>query len=193
MAFGQLGRMAALIGCVSCIAFSVPASASTVTTCPTGGSGVTISITTSVAATCGPSGNGNTLNGGASDPNVMAGLTTLDTTSSVGILTLTMTGTNSGTFSFTTTGYDNFALGFQTSAAAPKPDYFTFNLADGVTSGTWSISDSGTSLTLGLLYGDDPPTEAPLPGALPLFASGLGAMGLLLGRRKRKAAASAAA
>jgi hypothetical protein len=36
----------------------------------------------------------------------------------------------------------------------------------------------------------DPPTAVtPLPGALPLFATGLGALGLLGWRRKRKAAA----
>jgi hypothetical protein len=31
------------------------------------------------------------------------------------------------------------------------------------------------------------PSEVPLPGALPLFATGLGALGLLGWRRKRKA------
>jgi hypothetical protein len=37
------------------------------------------------------------------------------------------------------------------------------------------------------------PTATPLPAALPLFASGLGVMGLLGWRRKRKTAAQAAA
>jgi hypothetical protein len=36
------------------------------------------------------------------------------------------------------------------------------------------------------------PTETPVPGALPLFASGVGALGLLRWRRKRKAATPAA-
>jgi hypothetical protein len=34
-----------------------------------------------------------------------------------------------------------------------------------------------------------PPSETPLPAALPLFATGLGALGLLGWRRKRKAQA----
>jgi hypothetical protein len=37
------------------------------------------------------------------------------------------------------------------------------------------------------------PTSTPLPGTLPLLASGLGAVGLLEWRRKRKIAASVAA
>ncbi len=36
------------------------------------------------------------------------------------------------------------------------------------------------------------PSEVPLPATLPLFASGLGAFGLLRWRKKRKAAAAAA-
>jgi len=35
----------------------------------------------------------------------------------------------------------------------------------------------------------DPPIATPLPGALPLFATGLGVLGLLGWRRKRKVAA----
>ena len=37
-----------------------------------------------------------------------------------------------------------------------------------------------------------PVSEVPLPAALPLFATGLGALGLLGWRRKKKAAARAA-
>lgn len=39
----------------------------------------------------------------------------------------------------------------------------------------------------------DPPAATPLPAAFPLFATGLGAMGLLAWRRKRKAQADCAA
>ena len=46
-----------------------------------------------------------------------------------------------------------------------------------------------TGQTITLQFG--PSVVVPLPGALPLFATGLGAMGLLGWRRKRKAQAVA--
>jgi hypothetical protein len=54
--------------------------------------------------------------------------------------------------------------------------------------GRWQ--SDGTGLTLDYLY--TPTAAVPLPGALPLFATGLGALGLLGWRRKRKAAALSA-
>jgi hypothetical protein len=48
------------------------------------------------------------------------------------------------------------------------------------------FADTDTGLNL---LGDNPPT--PLPAALPLFATGLGALGLLGWRKKRKAQAGA--
>jgi hypothetical protein len=48
-------------------------------------------------------------------------------------------------------------------------------------------------LSEGIGNGASTPGETPLPAALPLFASGLGAMGLLGWRRKRKSAAAHAA
>ncbi len=60
-----------------------------------------------------------------------------------------------------------------------------FNLDSGVTA-----NDPGTFLVNNQFL---PPTNAtPLPAALPLFATGLGALGLLGWRRKRKNAAIAA-
>ena len=52
---------------------------------------------------------------------------------------------------------------------------------------------TGWGGSLDITYNFDPstPAETPLPAALPLFATGLGALGLLGWRRKRKAAAAA--
>jgi hypothetical protein len=62
--------------------------------------------------------------------------------------------------------------------------------AYGTGSAVWYSQDSfGDTLT-----GSGSATitsETPLPGALPLFASGLGALGMLAKRRKRKAALAA--
>lgn len=58
----------------------------------------------------------------------------------------------------------------------------TFYLSLSQPSGYWNPGDSG-SLTV---------AQTPLPAALPLFASGLGAMGLFGWRRKRKKAAAMA-
>jgi len=73
------------------------------------------------------------------------------------------------TFSFTGTGSDALTIEAQTNP------------------GEWYADDvSVTGAAVGT-------SAAPLPAALPLFASGLGAMGLLGWRRKRKNAAALAA
>ena len=55
---------------------------------------------------------------------------------------------------------------------------------------TIAWNDAGSAQRTAL---DDPIAPVPLPAALPLFVSGLGVMGLLAWRRKRKAALQAAA
>jgi PEP-CTERM motif len=62
---------------------------------------------------------------------------------------------------------------------------FAADVFSGNTSSTGVIGFTRTS-------GEGPP-PVPLPGALPLFASGLGALGLLGWRRKREKAAAIAA
>jgi hypothetical protein len=52
------------------------------------------------------------------------------------------------------------------------------------------LSDFAEVLTRGNWIATTVPSATPLPGALPLFATGLGALGLLGWRRKRKAVAS---
>ena len=51
----------------------------------------------------------------------------------------------------------------------------------------------GTPILLGITAADITPSSTPLPGTLPFFASGLGALGLFGWRRKRKNAAALAA
>ena len=54
------------------------------------------------------------------------------------------------------------------------------------------LSSTGNSFEFANLDAWDPPIATPLPGALPLFATGLGALGLLGWRRKRAAVAPTA-
>jgi hypothetical protein len=71
---------------------------------------------------------------------------------------------------------------------------FGFNLPDG----TIHVQDSSFNSIFGpvtqpfQIATEEVVSTAPLPGALPLFATGLGALGLLGWRRKRKATALAA-
>jgi hypothetical protein len=70
------------------------------------------------------------------------------------------------------------APGYDNSAVAIVDPYFDLSgLPDGV---TFEISNG---------IGNALPSATPIPAALPLFASGLGALGLLGWRRKKKAAA----
>jgi hypothetical protein len=48
-------------------------------------------------------------------------------------------------------------------------------------------------MTFTQFYSDVPPNRSPIPAALPLFVTGLGALGMLGWRRKRKNAAALAA
>jgi hypothetical protein len=76
------------------------------------------------------------------------------------------------------------------TSGSPLSDTMTFDdttLAGlGLTPGTYTYSWGATDPTFTIEIG-----ATPLPAALPLFASGLGALGLLGWRRKRKAQAAA--
>jgi hypothetical protein len=155
------------------------------------GGDVMVTLTTSTAGTCNAVGNGNNLNG-VNDPVNVAGYLTLDTTSTSGLVALAFTLGNSGTFSFLASAlYTDYVLGIQTTAAAPKPDYFAFNLPTGVVSGSYSINNTRTSATGAVLYGHLVTSASPVPG--PLVGAGLPGLvmalgGLLAWRRRRLAA-----
>jgi hypothetical protein len=95
----------------------------------------------------------------------------------------------------------SITIPYQSGPGAPVYVINNVNLAAGTYAldtylGTCAItscsgSGSSTDPQYQVLF-TDPPTTTPLPAALPLFAGGLGVIGFLAGRRKRKAAAVAA-
>ena len=185
-----VGRAAAIMmaAVVSTVGATV-AHAATIT-CPTGGSGVSITLDTSTSATCSLSGNGSGITGTNDVINNLApGYLTLDTTASSGLASLSLSGTSSGTFSFIASGYIDFILGFQTASAQPKPDYFSFILPAGVSSGNWAVNNGGGGVQLAVLYGHQ---VAPVPG--PVVGAGLPGLVLASGgflgwwRRRQKTA-----
>jgi hypothetical protein len=95
------------------------------------------------------------------------------------------TGLNATTGSFSPgTGYSSLELLIQTPTGQPHPDQFDIIFPD-VASFTWTLLNGGDGkVTEAALYGT-PVSYTPLPGALPLFATGLSALGLLGWRRKK--------
>jgi hypothetical protein len=92
--------------------------------------------------------------------------------------------TESGTLSTTPTDI-NFA-GLSSSPFDAFIGVGTFPLVFSYTADCGTSCDAGWSGDLKLIYVFDPVSQTPLPSGLPLFASGLGALGLLGWRRKRK-------
>jgi hypothetical protein len=156
------------------------------------GGDVKVTLTTSTPGTCNSIGNGNNLNG-VNDPVNTAGYLTLDTTSTSGLVALAFTLGNSGAFSFVASSlYTDYVLGIQTSQSDPKPDYFAFNLPNGVVSGSYSINDADTRATRAVLYGHSAISASPVPG--PIVGAGLPGLvmalgGLIAWRRRRIATA----
>lgn len=159
------------------------------------GAPVTITFTSSTAGSCNATGNGNVLNGNGNDPLNQAGYITLDTTSSLGLVPLTIQLGSSGAFSFTASAfYTDYVLGIQTQLKSDKPDYFSFNLPVGVFSGSYLIKNSTDVATGAVLYGHAVTSASPVPG--PIVGAGLPGIAMAIGgivawRRRRKQAAAA--
>jgi hypothetical protein len=115
---------------------------------------------------------------------------------------ITVTGFDAGTYTYLANSGGVHASGFEFAVSSTSSsDAFDlyFNYFDGIsndpinnayygTEGNVSASNIDSSVT-----GYATPNATPLPATLPLFAGGLGMIGLLSGRRKRKNAAALAA
>jgi hypothetical protein len=125
-----------------------------------------------------------------------------------GTVTPTQFSFSNGLFSVGNSNSSFYAFDIQTSAAGA---IISWSISLRASGGPWtgmiqttSSGDSTSSLGPTTLISasnsgapsmwsvTDPPATTPLPAALPLFAGGLGTLGLLGWRRKRKAAALAA-
>jgi hypothetical protein len=108
----------------------------------------------------------------------------------------TITSSTPGVYLFP--GEDNFTTGltgtittwaFEMNIAGPAPQSFIATTNGDDAAG----SNSGGAFVLALGQWTNPTAATPLPAALPLFATGLGGLGLFGWRRKRKNAAALAA
>jgi len=163
------------------LGWSASASAATVN-CP--GTLVTtdreFTLDTAVASTCYQFGTGN-LNGNGDVINGLGWVTldkSDDTTTGThdGWLSITGSGTNSGTFTINPlawTTYGSLALAFKAGEGQLDPDWAVFTLAFGTVTGNWSISGS-QSLSHANLYGSGSPTiPTPEPTSMVLLGTGL--------------------
>jgi hypothetical protein len=160
---------------------AVEASASTVA-CPSSGTGDSISLNITSLTSC------STANGNAAfSPTSGYSLITANSFSPE---------VTSGSFS-PGSNFTSLELFIQSDTGTPHPDQFVM-IFPGVSSFTWSLVSGGTNkVSEADLYGVDPvvygvdPVVTPLPAALPLFAGGLGLVGILARRRNKYAVATA--
>lgn len=88
----------------------------------------------------------------------------------------------------TSLGPSNGYFGVATGFSGNPPAYFTENAP---LNGGWQCAGGSCSSPESANFLAEFTTATPLPGALPLFASGLGALGLIAWRRKRRVLATA--
>lgn len=197
--------LAALCGCAIVLGAGAPAA--NASTCPSvvlsGGGMITLGGAAS-SASCVAIGSGSV--------DTPAGYTLINGVSGTGnhtsgILSVTNPTTGQGTFTISSAaGYSSFIFEVKDGNLG-DPGAFQwgeFLLASGDLTGTWALQDgsgkfkdlSGADL-FGLAcpasgcLGGGTAVGTPIPGALPLFASGGGLLGFLGWRRKRKAKATA--
>jgi hypothetical protein len=138
-------------------------------------------LDTTPTAVCQAFGTGN-LNGD-NDVINQAGWTTLDKSDDNttglfdGWLTITGSGTSSGTFTINPLAWANYgslAIGFKAGEGQLDPDWAVFTLLANAVTGTWSISGSQT-LSHANLYGmgTPPPPSVPEPTSMLLLGTGL--------------------
>jgi hypothetical protein len=90
-----------------------------------------------------------------------------------------------------TTNYNGSNLAcFANSCTDTRFDLVTFAVASPGNIGSVLLTDAGAAFEYGLDETPDPVAASPLPTGLPLFATGLGALGLLGWRGKRKSRVS---
>ena len=100
---------------------------------------------------------------------------------------------NTGTFNGGATGPFSFGISCPTCGNGPLgiTSNLVFSIANATIAEVTAANNLGNIFVADVLdtTGNTGPVATPLPAALPLFASGLGALGLLTWPRKRKAAA----
>ncbi len=189
-----LGATALGVGLMFGFAAPQEADAATCPTSPTSTDRI-FTLTTTPNASCLDHGTSN-INGNDDDINDL-GYTTLDKTDrkpNEGYpldppnITLTTNPANSGTsgtFTFTAdSNWINYVIAFKVGSGTADPDWAAFLLPTGVTSGNWSITGvNPTELSHANLYAQ----PVPVPAALPLLLTALGALGVI-GRKKIMAA-----